>query len=161
MAITDVLPQGVLYVASSEGGNVQSIVHGQTVRWMMALAPDTEGEVWVTVKVTDELKGQAFANSAVLEVTDPAAGQTEKAATNQVVNYVLDDVVKKVLSENGKKDLEGEKVKGGRKLLYRVTFSNPAADKRTFVVRDELPEGVILSVDPREVSDGQENGKSE
>ena len=26
---------------------------------------------------------------------------------------------------------------------------------------DELPEGVILSVDPREVSDGQENGKSE
>ena len=26
---------------------------------------------------------------------------------------------------------------------------------------DELPEGVILSVDPREVSDGQEKGKSE
>ena len=26
---------------------------------------------------------------------------------------------------------------------------------------DELPEGVILSVDPWEVSDGQKNGKSE
>jgi len=57
---------------------------------------------------------------------------------------VLDDVVKEVLSENGRKNLEGEKVKGGRTLLYRVTFKNPATTERTFTVTDELPEGVTF-----------------
>ena len=58
---------------ASEGGNVQSIVHGQTVIWVLEAAPETDGEVWVTVKVTKALKGQAFANSAMLEVKDPPA----------------------------------------------------------------------------------------
>ena len=136
------LPQDVTYVEASEGGNVQSIVHGQTVIWVLEAAPKTDGEVWVTVKVTKALKGQAFANSAVLEVTDQVTGQEKKAATNQVINYVLDDVVKEVLFENGRKNLEGEKVKGGRTLLYRITFSNPATSERTFTVTDELPEVV-------------------
>ncbi|MEE0955256.1 MAG: LPXTG cell wall anchor domain-containing protein, partial [Eubacterium sp.] len=144
ITITDVLPQDVTYVEASEGGNVQSIVHGQTVIWVLEAAPDTDGEVWVTVKVTKALKGQAFANSAMLEVKDQETGQTKKAVTNQVINYVLDDVVKEVLSENGRKNLEGEKVKGGRTLLYRVTFKNPATTERTFTVTDELPEGVTF-----------------
>ena len=144
ITIADVLPQDVTYVEASEGGNVQSIVHGQTVIWVLEAAPETDGEVWVTVKVTKALKGQAFANSAVLEVKDQETGQTKKAVTNQVINYVLDDVVKEVLSENGRKNLEGEKVKGGRTLLYRVTFKNPATTERTFTVTDELPEGVTF-----------------
>lgn len=57
---------------------------------------------------------------------------------------MLDDVVKEVLSENGRKNLEGEKVKGGRTLLYRVTFKNPATTERTFTVTDDLPEGVTF-----------------
>lgn len=142
--ITDVLPQDVTYVEASEGGNVQSIVHGQTVIWVLEAAPKTDGEVWVTVKVTKALKGQAFANSAMLEVKNQEIGQTKKAVTNQVINYVLDDVVKEVLSENGRKNLEGEKVGGGRTLLYRVTFKNPATTERTFTVTDELPEGVTF-----------------
>ena len=80
----------------------------------------------------------------MLEVKDQETGQTKKAVTNQVINYVLDDVVKEVLSENGRKNLEGEKVKGGRTLLYRVTFKNPATTERTFTVTDELPEGVTF-----------------
>ena len=142
--ITDVLPQDVTYVEASEGGNVQSIVHGQTVIWVLEAAPKTDGEVWVTVKVTKALKGQAFANSAMLEVKNQETGQTKKAVTNQVINYVLDDVVKEVLSENGRKNLEAEKVGGGRTLLYRVTFKNPATTERTFTVTDELPEGVTF-----------------
>ena len=55
---------------ASEGGKVQSIVHGQTVIWVLEAAPETDGEVWVTVKVTKALKGQAFANSAMLEVKE-------------------------------------------------------------------------------------------
>ena len=80
----------------------------------------------------------------MLEVKDQETGQTKKAVTNQVINYVLDDVVKEVFSENGRKNLEGEKVKGGRTLLYRVTFKNPATTERTFTVTDELPEGVTF-----------------
>ena len=80
----------------------------------------------------------------MLEVKDQETGQTKKAVTNQVINYVLDDVVKEVFSENGRKNLEGEKVKGRRTLLYRVTFKNPATTERTFTVTDELPEGVTF-----------------
>ena len=80
----------------------------------------------------------------MLEVKDQETGQTKKAVTNQVINYVLDDVVKEVFSENGRKNLEGEKVKGGRTLLYRVTFKNPATTERTFTVTDDLPEGVTF-----------------
>ena len=80
----------------------------------------------------------------MLEVKDQETGQTKKAVTNQVINYVLDDVVKEVFSENGRKNLEGEKVKGGRTLLYRVTFKNPTTTERTFTVTDELPEGVTF-----------------
>lgn len=144
ITIKDILPQDVTYVEASEGGNVQSIVHGQTVIWVLEAAPKTDGEVWVTVKVTDVLKGQAFANSAVLEVTDPVLNQSKNATTNQVINYVLDDVTKEVLSENGRKNLEWEKVKGGTTLLYRISFSNPATTERTFTVTDELPEGVTF-----------------
>ena len=80
----------------------------------------------------------------MLEVKDQETCQTKKAVTNQVINYVLEDVVKEVFSENGRKNLEGEKVKGGRTLLYRVTFKNPATTERTFTVTDELPEGVTF-----------------
>lgn len=142
VTIKDVLPQDVLYMAASEGGNVQSIVHGQTVIWVLEVAPKTDGYVWVSVKVTDALKGMAFANSATVEMSDPETEQSKITTTNQVINYVMDDVVKHVLSDNGKKDLEGEKVKGGKKMLYTITFSNPNVEAREFTVTDEVPEDV-------------------
>ena len=147
VTIKDVLPQDVLYMAASEGGNVQSIVHGQTVIWMLEVAPKTDGYVWVSVKVTDALKGMAFANSATVEMSDPETEQSKITTTNQVINYVMDDVVKHVLSDNGKKDLEGEKVKGGKKLLYTITFSNPNVEAKEFTITDVIPEDVeFLSV---------------
>lgn len=142
VTIKDVLPQDVLYMAASEGGNVQSIVHGQTVIWVLEVAPKTDGYVWVSVKVTDALKGMAFANSATVEMSDPEIEQTKITTTNQVINYVMDDVVKHVLSDNGKKDMEGEKVKGGKKLLYTITFSNPNVEAKEFTVTDVVPEDV-------------------
>ena len=117
--ITDILPQGVLYMSASDGGNVQSIVHGQTVIWVFEAEPKSEGYVCVKVKVTDKLKGMSFSNSAMIEVQDTVTGQEKKTVTNQVTNYVLDDVVKQFLSSNGRKDLAGEKVKGGTQLLSR------------------------------------------
>ena len=39
ITIKDVLPQDVTYVEASEGGNVQSIVHGQTVIWVLDVTP--------------------------------------------------------------------------------------------------------------------------
>ncbi|MBQ6902932.1 MAG: DUF11 domain-containing protein, partial [Lachnospiraceae bacterium] len=147
VTIKDVLPQDVLYMAASESGNVQSIVHGQTVIWVLEVAPKTDGYVWVSVKVTDVLKGMAFANSATVEMSDPETEQSKITTTNQVINYVMDDVVKHVLSDNGKKDLEGEKVKGGKKLLYTITFSNPNVEAKEFTVTDVIPEDVeFLSV---------------
>ena len=84
----------------------------------------------------------AFANSATVEMSDPETEQTKITTTNQVINYVMDDVVKHVLSDNGKKDMEGEKVKGGKKLLYTITFSNPNVEAKEFTVTDVVPEDV-------------------
>lgn len=139
--ITDILPQGVLYMSASDGGNVQSIVHGQTVIWVFEAEPKSEGYVWVNVKVADRLKGMSFSNSAMIEVKDTVTGQEKKTVTNQVTNFVLDDIVKQVLSSNGRKDLEDEKVKGGTQLLYRITVSNPSTETKIFKVSDEIPEG--------------------
>lgn len=108
VVITDVLPQGVTYMESSDGGKVQSIVHGQTVTWELEAEPRTEGAVTVTVKVTDALKGQAFANSATVKMTDEVTGQTKTVKTEQVINYVLEELEKSVWNENGTKDLNGE-----------------------------------------------------
>ena len=71
---------------ASEGGNVQSIVHGQTVIWVLEAAPETDGEVWVTVKVTKALKGQAFANSAMLEVKE-VRGRSDFRANLEISAY--------------------------------------------------------------------------
>ena len=98
---------------------MQSIVHGQTVIWVFEAEPKSEGYVCVKVKVTDKLKGMSFSNSAMIEVQDTVTGQEKKTVTNQVTNYVLDDVVKQALSSNGRKDLADEKIKGGTQLLSR------------------------------------------
>ncbi len=139
--ITDILPQGVLYVSSSDGGRVQSVVQGQTVTWSLDVEAYTGGYVTVTVKVTSELKGQTFANSADVTLQDEVTGQIKTATTNEVSNTVLEDAVKEVLSKNGKKDLCDETVTAGTVLQYRITVKNPSEEEKTFTITDELPEG--------------------
>lgn len=141
VVITDILPQGVTYMESSDGGKVQSIVHGQTVTWELEADARSEGAVTVTVKVTGALKGQAFANSATVEMTDEATGQTKTVTTEQVINYVLEELEKSVWNENGTKDLNGETVESGTVLMYRITVKNTGVEEKTFVVTDEIPEG--------------------
>lgn len=145
VVITDVLPQGVTYMESSDGGKVQSIVHGQTVTWELEAEPGTEGAVTVTVKVTDALKGQAFANSATVEMTDEATGQTKTVKTEQVINYVLEELEKSVWNENGTKDLNGETVESGTTLMYRITVKNTGVDDKIFVITDGIPEGCTFA----------------
>lgn len=140
--IIDTLPQDVTYVEASDGGKVKSIVHGQSVVWELEVEPKTEGAVSVSVKVTEALKGQAFANSATVQVIDETTGQEKTVKTNQVINYVMDDVVKAVRSEDGKNDMDGESVEVGTTLKYEITVKNPAPDAHTFTVTDELAEGL-------------------
>ena len=136
--ISDLLPDSVTFVQASDGGKVS----GQNIKWTIKAEPETEGFVTVDVKVTEDLKGHAFANTAKVEVTDDVTGQTKTVETNQVINYVMDDVVKAVTSEDGKTDLNGETVEVGDTLKYTITVKNPAPEEKTFVVTDELAEGL-------------------
>lgn len=64
--------------------------------------------------------------------------------------------MKSVTSENGRKDLNGETVKSGTMLQYRITVKNTATEERTFTVTDEVPEGVefVSAADGGECKDG-------
>ena len=139
--VNDILPAGVSFVDASNDGRVYSVVKGDNVRWCFDVEPDTEGFVTVRVKAGAELSGEAFANSAAVTVSDRETGQAKTAGTNQVVNYVLEELLKSVKSENGKKDLNGETVGSGMKLQYQITVKNTAVEERTFQVTDEVPEG--------------------
>ena len=139
--INDILPAGVSFVDASDDGRVYSIVKGDNVRWCFDVEPDTEGFVTVRVKAGTELSGEAFANNAAVTVSDRETGQSKTATTNQVINYVLEELVKAVKSENGKKDLNGETVKSGTNLQYQITVKNTAVEERTFLITDEVPEG--------------------
>ena len=139
--VNDILPAGVSFVDASNDGRVYSVVKGDNVRWCFDMEPDTEGFVTVRVKAGAELSGEAFANSAAVTVSDRETGQSKTAGTNQVVNYVLEELLKSVKSENGKKDLNGETVGSGTKLQYQITVKNTAVEERTFEVTDEVPEG--------------------
>lgn len=139
--INDILPAGVSFVDASDDGRVFSVVKGDNVRWCFDVEPDTEGFVTVRVKAGAELSGEAFANSAAVTVSDRGTGQSKTATTNQVINYVLEELIKSVKSEDGKKDLNGETVKSGTKLQYQITIKNTAVEERTFQVTDEVPEG--------------------
>ena len=156
VTIDDILPAGVSFVDASDGGKVYSIVKGDNVHWSFEAEPGTEGSVSVRVKVGEELIGKAFANSASVTASDEETGQAKTVSTNQVVNYVLEDLVKSVTSENGRKDLNGETVKSGTTLQYRITVKNTATEERTFTVTDEVPEGVefVSAAEGGECKDG-------
>lgn len=139
--INDILPAGVSFVDASDDGKVYSIVKGDNVRWCFDVEPGTEGFVTVRVKAGEELSGKAFANSAAVNVSDRETGQSKTADTNQVINYVLEELLKSVKSENGKKDLNGETVGSGTRLQYQITIKNTAVEERVFQVTDEVPEG--------------------
>ncbi|MCD8150121.1 MAG: DUF11 domain-containing protein [Clostridiales bacterium] len=98
----------------------------------------------VTVKVTSDLEGQTFANSAVVSVQDDETGQEKTVTTNEVSNTVLEEALKAVLSENGKKDLSGETVDAGTVLQYQITVKNPSEEEKVFTITDVLPEGTTF-----------------
>lgn len=141
VTINDILPAGVSFVDASDNGKVYSVVKGDNLRWSFEIEPGTESCVTVRVKVGEELLGKAFANSAAVTITDEETGQEKSADTNQVVNYVLESLVKYVKSANGKKDLNGESVESGTQLQYQIAVKNTAVEERTFVITDEVPEG--------------------
>ena len=90
--IFDTLPQGVLYIDGTDNAYVKSIVHGQSVSWEVKAKPGQDGMVAVTVRVTNDLKGLAFANSASVEMSDPESGVKRIVGTNQVRNTVAEDI---------------------------------------------------------------------
>lgn len=141
VTINDILPAGVSFVDASDGGKVYSIVKGDNIRWSFEVDGGTEGYVEVRVKVGEALLGKSFANSAFVEISDKETGQSKTVETNQVINYVLEELQKTITSENGNKDLNGETVESGTKLQYNITVKNTTVEESTFQISDEVPEG--------------------
>ena len=141
--VADRIPQGTVYVdgSASDSGSHQNGV----LNWAFDLAQNAEKTVRFKVRVLPAAKGSIVTNSA-----DVAAnGHTFK--TNTVTNPVLPDPIKEIQNKK-KEDINGQMVDLQDVLCYRITVTNPAAEGKTFVIRDAINEN--QTVQPAAISDG-------
>ena len=128
-AVTDVLPDEVEYVSSTDDG----VLSDSTVTWTVSMNAKEEKTVSVTVRILDTAKDMILKNKAKVRFDEI------ELETNEVENPVLPDPVKEVQDDEGN-DIHQLLVNEGDQLHYFITFKNPADEKKFFTITDTLPE---------------------
>lgn len=140
--IVDKLDDGVKFISASDGGVYDAAKH--TVIWNIAkLAPFADGEVTLTVEVTEAARkladGETMAtvnNTATVKFDNDAETETN----------VVDIPVKPNGPKKPEKKAEGlnatDTKKVGDEIVYTITYVNNLNKKAKVVVTDALDEGV-------------------
>ena len=140
--IVDKLDDGVKFISASDGGVYDAAKH--TVIWNIAkLAPFADGEVTLTVEVTEAARkladGETMAtvnNTATVKFDDDPETETN----------VVDIPVKPNDPKKPEKKAEGlnatDTKKVGDEIVYTITYVNNLNKKAKVVVTDALDEGV-------------------
>ena len=140
--IVDKLDDGVKFISASDGGVYDAAKH--TVIWNIAkLAPFADGEVTLTVEVTEAARkladGETMAtvnNTATVKFDNDPETETN----------VVDIPVKPNEPEKPEKKAEGlnatDTKKVGDEIVYTITYVNNLNKKAKVVVTDALDEGV-------------------
>ena len=161
--ITDLVPAGTEFVSAEDGTYNEETGVVTFVRTLSGKETDT---VTFTVSVLDEAKDTIIKNKAVVMVKDRPDEQDKpenpdkpdkpgekpddpkppvdpdcprKIETNEVINPVMPDPVKDVLSTTGV-SIDKAVVYEGSKLIYTVTYKNPADEETTFEITDTVPD---------------------
>ncbi|MBO5998818.1 MAG: DUF11 domain-containing protein [Lachnospiraceae bacterium] len=140
--VADRIPGGTELVTVSEPG----VRKGDELIWVVEARAGMEYEVGFCVKAKE--KGIAVDNTASVS-TD---GIT--LDTNNTVNAVLKDPVKRVCDKDGN-DADRKISITGNELDYMISVVNPFSIRRTVVLRDILPKGAhFVSSEPEAEKEG-------
>ena len=145
VTITDKIPQYTKFVSVDNDGTE----NGGTVKWVKEVEDGNSITVSFKVKVDDDVNGKPIDN--ISHVKD---GFNE-SDTNETHNPTPTKPKKEVFdSKNDKVSIDGNEVKAGQELLYKVTYKNTTGTKQTVTITDKIPEHTtFVSAD----NDGTEN----
>ena len=145
VTITDKIPQYTKFVSADNDGTE----NGGTVKWVKEVEDGNSITVSFKVKVDDDVNGKPIDN--ISHVKD---GFNE-SDTNETHNPTPTKPKKEVFdSKNDKVSIDGNEVKAGQELLYKVTYKNTTGTKQTVTITDKIPEHTtFVSAD----NDGTEN----
>ena len=140
--IVDKLDDGVKFISASDGGVYDAAKH--TVIWNIAkLAPFADGEVTLTVEVTEAARKLAN-DETMATVKNTATVKFDNDAETET--NVVDIPVKPNDPKKPEKKAEGlnatDTKKVGDEIVYTITYVNNLNKKAKVVVTDALDEGV-------------------
>ena len=133
VVIKDKIPEYTTYVENSaDNGGVYK--DGEITWTKEKVAADETFEVTFKVKVKDDVSGEVIKNKAnVLEGNN-------KFETNETTNPTSTKPKKDVFdSQNDQVSIDGEIVKAGQELLYKVTYKNTTGKEQKVVIKDAIP----------------------
>ena len=132
--IKDKIPEYTTYVdgSASDGGVYKD---GEITWTKEKVAADETFEVTFKVKVKDDVSGEVIKNKAdVLEGNN-------KFETNETTNPTSTKPKKDVFdSQNDQVSIDGQIVKAGQELLYKVTYKNTTGKDQKVEIKDAIPE---------------------
>ncbi|MBF1295811.1 MAG: DUF11 domain-containing protein, partial [Parvimonas sp.] len=146
VTITDKIPQYTKFVSADNDG----VENGGVITWVKEVENGASLTVSFKVKVNDDVNGNPIDN--ISHVKD-GFNETD---TNKTHNPTSTKPVKDVFdSKDDKTSIDGNEVKAGQELLYKVTYKNTTGTKQTVTITDKIPEHTtFVSAD----NDGVENG---
>ncbi|EGL35765.1 conserved repeat protein [Parvimonas sp. oral taxon 110 str. F0139] len=134
VTITDKIPEHTTYVENSADNN--GVFKDGTITWTKEKVADGETfEVTFKVKVNDNVNGEKILNKA--NVVDG----NNNFDTNETTNPTPTKPVKDVFApSDNKTSIDGNEVKAGQELLYKVTYKNTTGKEQTVTITDKIPE---------------------
>ncbi|EGL35667.1 conserved repeat protein [Parvimonas sp. oral taxon 110 str. F0139] len=134
VTITDKIPEHTTYVEGSADNN-GSFKDGK-ITWTKEKVADGETfEVTFKVKVNDNVNGEKILNKA--NVVDGNNDYDTNETTNPTPTKPVKDVVS---PSDDKTSIDGNEVKAGQELLYKITYTNTTGKKQTVTITDKIPE---------------------
>ncbi|AXU11110.1 DUF11 domain-containing protein [Parvimonas micra] len=134
VVIKDKIPEYTTYVENSADNG--GVYDNGTITWTKEkVAADETFEVTFKVKVKDDVNGETIKNKAnVLEGNN-------KFETNETTNPTSTKPKKDVFdSQNDQVSIDGQIVKAGQELLYKVTYKNTTGKDQKVEIKDKIPE---------------------
>ncbi|WP_265331903.1 DUF11 domain-containing protein [Parvimonas micra] len=134
VVIKDKIPEHTTYVEGSASDD--GVYKDGEITWTKDKVADGETfEVTFKVKVNDNVNGEKILNKA--NVVD---GNNE-FDTNETTNPTPTKPKKDVFSPSDDKvSIDGNEVKAGQELLYKVTYKNTTGKDQKVVIKDKIPE---------------------
>ncbi|MCZ7409714.1 GbpC/Spa domain-containing protein [Parvimonas micra] len=131
VTITDKIPEHTTFISADNDG----IENGGTIKWVKEVENGDSVTVSFKVKVNDNINGQKILNKA--NVVDG----NNKFDTNETTNPTSTKPKKDVFSPSDDKvSIDGNEVKAGQELLYKVTYKNTTGKEQKVVIKDKIPE---------------------